>query len=131
MTDRKAFMQALMTVGLAALVASGILLYMTRSHRNLWPAVIAIALIVTLILLPLVSRKYQKGPPARPTRNQRIALAVMFGVVAALSFVFILRGHYTGWRLFWQSCNAAIWLLLALNHLRLAYKKEGTASPTH
>ncbi len=129
MTEQKAFWHALMTVGLAALLVIGFLLYLLPSHLDFGPAVIVTVLVIPLILLPMVYRKYVNGPPPPLTRQQHLKRAVVWGLLGCAYVVSIFVDHRTGWGLVWKWSYSGSFLLTALDHLRRAYKKEANPSP--
>jgi len=134
MTERKAFWHALMTVGLAVLLMTSVLIFLAELYSRTWPAlsemwpVMAVIFLVTgLILLPFVYRRYLAGPPPPLTpRQHRVQAMWQAAYVIAYLAICMLLGEKRISK--WEWMIAGLLLSSALNHLRLANTKEGDTS---
>jgi hypothetical protein len=104
MPAEKAFWHATFTVGIAALIVAGFLLYLVGPHAEEWPAFVVVILVPAILLFPLVYHRYQRGPQPQPTPRQHRKSAILFGWV-----------------------SAAAWLAIALDHLRRARQSKQVA----
>ena len=126
MSERKAFWHALMTVGLAVLLMTSVLLFLAESYSQLaelWPVMAVIVLVTGLIMLPFVYRRYMTGsrPPLTPQQHRAQAIWQAVCVIVYLA-ICMLPEEKRITRYTWMLVG--LWLSSALNHLRLSYKKE-------
>jgi len=133
MTPRKAFWHALMTVGLGVLLVASLLLYLgerygLEEHYELWPGLAFVFLVMAIILVPVVYRRYMNGPRPPLTPQQHLIHAIWQAVTTSL---------YCGihWARPEIRMSKSAWMIViigmssAFNHLRQAYKKVGDSSP--
>jgi hypothetical protein len=128
MTERKAFWHALMTVGIAVLLITGFLFFLVGPHSEHWLAFALIISVPALIMLPFVYRRYMEGPRPPLSRQEHLRHAVWCAFIAAGYFV-LYWGKQVHVKSVWSWSYVGLWLVLSLNHLRQAYKRQGTASP--
>ena len=126
MNERKAFWHALMTVGLAVLLMTSVLLFLAELNSQLaelWPFMAVIFLVTGLIMLPFVYRRY-KTEPRPPLTPQKHRAQAIWQAVLAIAYLAIcmMPGEKRITRYTWMIVG--LWLSSALNHMRLAYKKE-------
>ena len=124
MTEQKALRDAVLTVGLAVLLVSGVLFYLVRPISENWVAIIVITLVPALLMLPVIHTRYVKGPPPPLTRQQHFKRALIFGLVACLGTVLIFTEHKWDWGLVWKCCYVGGWLATSIKHFRLSYREE-------
>jgi accessory gene regulator protein AgrB len=130
MSEKKAFRHALLTVGTAVLLVFAFLLYVAGPHSDFWPAFAFIILVPALIMLPFVYSRYVRGPLPSPTPQQHLKKAIWCGMLAVTYFVLSWMKSGKDLKSVWMWINVGIWALLALDHLRRAYTKEGDLSRT-
>jgi peptidoglycan/LPS O-acetylase OafA/YrhL len=127
MPAEKAFWHATFTVGIAALIVAGFLLYLVGPHAEEWPAFVVVILVPAILLFPLVYHRYQRGPQPQPTPRQHRKSAILFGCVATVYIFATIAEHKTGWRSRLGWVSAAAWLAIALDHLRRARQSKQVA----
>ena len=130
MTNKKAFRDALLTVGTAVLLVVAVLLYAAGPDSDLWPAFVVIILVPALVMVPFVYSRYVNGPPTPLTPQQHLNKAIQCGLFAVAYFALCWMKYGKDLKSVWTWINVAVWVLLALDHLRRAYKKEGDLSRT-
>ena len=134
MTERKAFWHALMTVGLAVLLVTSVLLFLAELYSRtrpafaeMWPVLAGIFLVTGLMMLPFVYRRYLAGPPPPLSpRQHRIQAMWQTAYVIAYLAICMLSGEKRISK--WEWMIVGLLLSSVLHHLRLAYKKEGDTS---
>jgi len=134
MTPHKAFWHALLTVGLGVLLVASLLLYLgehseLKGHNELWPVLAFVFLVTAIILVPVVYRRYMKGPRPLLTPQQHRAQAAWQAVAAIVYFGIHWAQPGENRMSKWAWMIVGIWLASALNHLRQAYEKAGKSSP--
>ena len=123
----KALRQAALTVGIAFLIATGVILYLLHPYMKEWPALLYIVPIImalpALLLLPLVRHRYANWPPRALTPKQHIARACLFGCLAGLYVLAVIfdRGAKTESLYKWAIVGG--WLAAAIDHLYRARRK--------
>lgn len=130
-SKEKALRQAAFTVGVAFVIATGIILYLVHPYMKEWPALIyivpAIIAVSALLLLPLVQSRYANGPKPQLTRRQNIARAWLYGCLAGAYILVAVfdRGPEKGspYKLLLQWGIVGSWLVAAIDHLYRARRK--------
>jgi peptidoglycan/LPS O-acetylase OafA/YrhL len=128
---KKALRQAALTVGVAFVITTGIILYLIHPHTKEWPTLIYIVPVITavpaMLLLPLVRRRYANGPPRALTSKQHIARACLFGCLAGVYVLAAIfdRGPETAspYELLLKWGIVGSWLIGAIDHLYRARRK--------
>lgn len=117
----KALRQAALTVGVAFVITTGIILYLVHPYTKEWPALIYIVPVITaapaVLLLPLVRHRYANWPPRALTPKQHIVRACLFGCLAGLYVLAAIfdRGAKTESLYKWAIVGG--WLAAAIDHL--------------
>lgn len=128
--ERKAFRHSLIIVGVAVLGVFGMFAYQAGLHSGSWSIYAPVIVVSGLLVFPLVYFSYKRGSQRPSTRRYSILSGVLCGVLAIGYFVSGIVEHKTGPGLARACMFGAIWMFAALVHLRQAYKKEGSPSPT-
>ncbi len=128
MTARKAFWQALMTVSIAALLVTGFLFFLVGPHSEHWLAFALIIFVPAVIMLPFVYRRYMEGPRPPLTRQEHIRQGIWCAFVA-VGYLVLYWEKLVHVKPVWLLSYVGLWLILSLNHLRQAYRKQRIASP--
>jgi peptidoglycan/LPS O-acetylase OafA/YrhL len=123
----KALRQAALTVGVAFVITTGIILYLIHPYTKEWPALIYIVPVITavpaVLLLPLVRRRYANGPPRALTPKQHITRACLFGCLAGLYVLAAIFDRRPKTESLYQWAIVGSWLVAAIDHLYRARRK--------
>jgi hypothetical protein len=127
MEPRKAFWQALITVGVPFLIW-GVLLYSVGIGRDWWLVESIFVILPALGLFGLVYNRYLKGPSARPTRRGYFVRAIFMGCLALAYLLMAVVNQHPGWKAVPNWVLFATWLLIAADHLRNGYLSKETVA---
>jgi hypothetical protein len=124
----QAFWQALATVGIPSVLVFGGIFYFFGIGADEWFVYVVFSGVPIVLLLPLVYRRYRKGPPPPLTSKQHKIRAIIFGCVATFYLVALAvrpdsRREISTW------VFMGGWSMMATNHFLLARKSEQTPSP--
>jgi hypothetical protein len=131
MTSQKALRHAVATVGSAVLIVCALATYFLRADTEMWLIFLVMILVPALLLLPLVYRRYMQGP-RRPqlTRRQHITRTIMFGSLSIAYVAASVIDPTKSWRSVHTWIFGGAWMLMAIDHLRRAFKPRGEKVPT-
>jgi hypothetical protein len=133
MTPRRAFWEALATVGIPSFVIWGTTLYSIRTNANPdeWPLYLIFVGLPLLLFFPIYKR-YKKGVRYvvdSRTRGYHVKCATLYAALSVLYAVIALRVHRNGWDLVIYLTFAAAWLLTSADHIRRAAKSRANLPP--
>jgi len=132
MTPRRAFWEALATVGIPSLLIWGAILYSIRTNANPdeWPLYLIFVGVPLLLFFPIYKR-YKKGVRygvESRTRGYHLKCAILYAALSVVFAVLALRVHRNRWDLIIDLMLAAGWLLTSADHIRRAVRNVSNLS---
>jgi hypothetical protein len=131
MTPRRAFWEALVTIGVPSLLVWGVVLYLLRAQVSAedWP------LFAILVALPLplffpIYHRYRKGiHPGQQNRKPWFHLACAI-LIASLAVDYVFDAlHRSSWDRLFHLALAAGWLFVSIDHFRRWAKARSRLHP--
>jgi len=127
---KRAFWEALATVGIPSLLISSVVLYWVGFRADEWLIYAVVFFVPVVLLLPVVFIRYLNGvKPRKLTQRQHIIRTIVCGSMAACFAGISFWEWHDGMRMrpTWP-IMALAWLVIAADHLRNARKAEDAVS---